>query len=268
MTLNKKVAALSEQVLQDLDMTNQAHKLDFYPCIGNELQAIGNYRWKLLIGLPFYFRFNSVKNIDKNEILLFGQHAPNWKSEDGKEFLRNLVLSDKAKKYAIAEQIKRGMAWTNSFFFDVGPFFASIYSALIFFRQDFYYRKFKKSMRPPMRFAAAFGWAAVMYSVSLLLFSRLGELLGNESVKEFLEDIKNRQDYVEGGLEYYCKMQKRNQIMRNFFGTDGSFYYKANGNVVSYLSAANSITDMIEQLSQIDRFDQADDKKTSVSGVL
>lgn len=236
---------------------NQAQKIDFFPCIGGTPQQIGNHRVKLWIGLPFYFDYRSVKGISKNEILLFGEYSPNWKSPDGKEFLKNLVLSEKAKKYAIAEQIKRGMAWTNSLFFDVAPFFASIYCSVIYFRQDYHYRMHKKSWRSTQRFAASFAWAAVMFVFSMMLFSRLADLLGNQKVDEFLLQLKGNQEYIDGGLEYYTKMQKRNQINRIFYGDDGRFYFKPNGNAVKYISAEYTITDMIEKLSEIDRFDES-----------
>lgn len=257
MNLNKKLIALSDRVLSDLQINTRTNLIGFFPCTGYVPQTCGISR-NLRVGLPFYFDYTSVKNIDKHDILLFGEHSPNWKSPDGKEFLKNLVLSEKAKKYAIAEQTRLGTSWTNNWVFNLAPLFAGVYSTLIYVRQEWYYQQNKKAWLPGLRFVAAFGFAMVLYGFSFLLFSRMQDLLCNQQLDKLLEDLKGNQEYIDGGLEFYSKQQKRNQIHRTFFGSDGRFFFKTNGDVIKYFSAKYSVTEMIEKLSRIDRFDQSD----------
>lgn len=251
MELNKKLVTLSNQVLNELQINTRTTKIDFFTCTGYEPRTLGIAR-NLRVGLPFYFDYNSVKNIDKHEIGLFG-HSPNWKSLDGKEFLKNLVLTEKAKKYAIAEQIRLATSWTNNWVFDLGPLFAGFYASGIYLRQEWYYKTTRKDLSSGIRFCRAFGWAMLLYSVAFLLFYRLEDTFGNREVDKFLEELKGNQDYIDGGIEYYIKQQKRNKIQRTWFGEDGSFFFKANGDVRKWLCAKYSVSEMIEKLSQIDR---------------
>lgn len=254
MNLSEKLAPLTTDVLIDFNLKEKINKFDFFTCIGCEPMRIGLFQFKkLFIGLPFFFDYRSEKNINKDEITFFDDQAPNWKSVEGKEFLKNLVLSEKAKKYAIAEQVAAGQSWEN-LMKDLNCFVSSLYTLIAYFRIERLLQKKEQSLSATKRFVISSTLAVLIYLGIYLIVRIEAERTTNREIDKFLLNIKDRQEYIDGGIEYYTKWQKRNILQRKFMNEEGKWYFKANGNAIQYLSIRPEISEMIEKLSEIDGF--------------
>ena len=150
MPINKNLKTLSEEVLIDFDLIDKKDKFNFFYCNGGDRFNAGCYQLgKVYIGFPFYFQYRKPKHLNKDELSFCGDQAPNWNSEDGKTFLENLILSNNAKKYAIAESIYFGKSYED-LLRCFSPLLASLLGVLSIVKIDYLLRdnkKINKSLR-------------------------------------------------------------------------------------------------------------------------
>lgn len=253
--LNKRLQSLADDVLKDFKLDDKSNKFGFFSCVGGERFNVGCYSLrKVYIGLPFYFDYRKEKHVNRDELTFFGDQAPNWNSEDGKTFLKNLVLSDEAKKYAIAESVFIGKSKEDLFRY-LSPFVASVFGALSYFKINYLLRDIRKLSRNSVASLSLIG--SLLFSAIYYLFlRRLCEEYSRLVIDDFIRGIKD-QRYIDGGFEYYYKKQKRNIAIRKFMGEDGHLDFKPNGDRNFWFSRRYSISEMIEKISEKDEFSKA-----------
>lgn len=208
--------------------------------------------------MPFYFQYIKPKHINKDELTFFGDQAPNWKSEEGKIFLENLILSDDAKKYAIAESVYFGKSYEDLLRY-FSPLLSSILGILSIPKID-YLLKDNKKLDKLNRFKLSVAGSLVFTIVYYFIFKTLADSLSKITIDKFLDDIKD-QKYIDGGLEYYYKKQKRNLAFRSFLGENGDSEFKLNGDYNRRFSKRYTISEMIEKLADRYEFSNKDKLK-------
>ena len=203
---------------------------------------------KSYIGLPFYFEYKELEDIDEDEFVFISEQAPNWEREDGKQFLENLVLSENAKKYAIAESI--ALAHSNENLIRCTyPLLATIFSAVPFIRTDLYLKGTWKVSVAKRRFCSTL-FGAWMLLTWFLVFKLFVDQYTKEVIDGFLNGLDKKQDYIDGGIEYHSKNHKRAILLRGFMGDAGKRYFRSNGDPITYFNWKYTYSQMIENLSK------------------
>eukprot|EP00920_Eleutheroschizon_duboscqi_P000542 GHVT01001506.1.p1 GENE.GHVT01001506.1~~GHVT01001506.1.p1 ORF type:complete len:223 (+),score=3.75 GHVT01001506.1:98-670(+) len=79
----------------------------FFPIEGKDLLHKGStrLRWGAVIGIPLPFKFTDTTQIDQGKFKVNNEPV-NWFTQEGQDLLESLVLSDKAKSFAIAREIQ------------------------------------------------------------------------------------------------------------------------------------------------------------------
>ena len=250
--LNKKLTLLSKEVLKDFHLNDEyGVKINFFSCVGCELMNVGIYRLrKLFVGLPFYFDWSKEEQIEKHCLEFFGDQAPNWKSADGKSFLASLILSDKAKKYAMGEKIAIAKSY-ECLITHLNVLVSALYSVIALFKVEIVLQD-NKRFSFNQRYSIALLFSACLFVFFFCVFKSLADQTSNKAVDQYLEECKLNQDYIDGGIEYYTKIQARNLAWRNFLGLNGSSVFKTNGDQVKYLSKRYAVSEMIEKIAEFD----------------
>lgn len=146
-----------------------------------------------------------------------------WETEAGKRLKRSLVLSDKAKKFAIAHEILLAntyQMWLHS----VCPPFVLI-AAVRF--SELCREKLHLGVKSP-------GFRSGVYSVIgifgcifwCLIYDRVNVIYEMRTTKKLTE---LGDDYIEGGIEYYTKVLERNKALRDLL-PEGPSLYTVTGN--------------------------------------
>lgn len=246
---------MTEQVLKDFKLDDKSDKFEFFSCVGFEKFNFGCYPLrKVYIGLPFYFDYRKEKHINIDELTFYGDQAPNWNSDQGKSFIKNLVLSDEAKKYAIAESIHVGKSKEN-LLRCLSPLVASILSVLSYFKFNYLLNDSKKLTKSAKTSLSLFG-SLCFCVIYFLLLKKLIDDYSRFVIDEFLRDLKD-QNYIGGGFEYYYKKQKRNLAFRHFLGPEGHKDFRANGDFNVRFRRQYPISEMIVKISEKDEFGSA-----------
>ena len=152
-----------------------------------------------------------------------------WSSENGQLLSDSLVLSDKAKKYALATkvyQLNSPQIILNSLYPCISIIFAYLMATKI-------NRRFDLIKKP-------FYVRGVVYSLlSLLFYGYYSMLKDNTDIyyestaDENISKINN--EYLEGGIEFLSKTLQRNIAFRNLLGPEGEKYYTSSGNEVIFI---------------------------------
>lgn len=190
-----------------------------------------------LIGLPYSFSYQNIADIDTSKILLTKNKDFDWKSADGEKLLSSLILSENAKKFAIARELH----FINSRYVHIQALAGLMFTGVgitcihkINRSSVLHFDKTKTSFR------------VLMYiSIALVLVYLHEEFLKVYYEKlHFSADRKAAgmgQDYATGGVEYLTKVLKRNQAVRTITGYTGSQKYTPWGDEVLGFFSGNKI---------------------------
>lgn len=165
-----------------------------------------------------------------------------WSSENGKKLEESLILSEKAKKFAIAEQLyyissPEVLVKTLITIFIVNLTVLYFHSLKTFFKE-------KKITR---------GWP--IYLVLVITKFALWLIL-KDGYTCYLEDMTDKKiaelgkDYVEGGVEFFEKVLQTNQVLKDFAEEKGKkSEYTLFGNREVIYSFFHNTLDEFENLS-------------------
>lgn len=203
--------------------------LQFFSCFASEPLHKGSLKMKFgaIIGLPGTFAYKDVSDVKKDELLL-DNRSVDWHSERGETLLKALILSDKAKAFAIAREIN----YAHSYHLHVETFLRSMFGVLAYtcgFMMNRSFR-FNQRLRPWARFSVYSVVASVWFLLYILSADTYHCLRDNSADRKAATLNKL---YAEGGVEYYTKLLARNQMIRTLMGSEGPKKYTAYGNVVS-----------------------------------
>lgn len=182
-----------------------------------------------IIGIPLHFSYQSVDDIDKDKITLGGKKIK-WDSPAGQQLADSLILSEKARQFAIAREL-----------FYLHTHHIHVYGLLLFGCGIAAYwtgaainAMYRLTHRTPVSArAAVFGFIAGAWATVYCLAS--------DSYSSYRDRKADRKvaalhfDYADGGVEFYNKLLQRNQALRSLMGrTEGRKKYTAYGNNVYF----------------------------------
>ena len=207
-------------------------------------------------GIPFTFEMTLPQLIPVVTRIVATDHTVmNWNSEAGHQYLLNVLLSDSAKKFAIAWQCN----YVNSYFLIGKSFIGVSVFALYFFESKRRQLKLLSKERLAKIFERsqiasdrALGYSKeltdldkykiirsynIYLQVGLAVVFITGYHLLYYSYKWYVDKKTDREtaslgrEYLQGGVEYYEKCLKRNKAERELMDF-GKHYYKENGDVI------------------------------------
>ncbi|CAG2165164.1 unnamed protein product [Oppiella nova] len=207
----------------------------FFPSVGSEPIYIGTLGLPTgaTIGLPFLLNYHTVDDVKTIDLRFKGEQNPytKWRSEAGQAFIKSLVLSPNAKKYAIAQRIHS--ANNVNLFADCLNITVSTAVALGL-AQELINRV--KSLK-------TFGQRFVVRSVSLIigycLWSTFNQTINYwSSLRADKRTVSLGDDYLEGAVEYYRKLKTRNAAFYRLTEDDSGWkVFTADGEDRGLLSA-------------------------------
>lgn len=228
--IDSHTQSLIERVLQRFALKAEEEvDLQFFTCFASDPLHAGSLkiRFGAIIGLPGTFAYKDVADINKEELLL-DQMAVDWNSANGETLLKSLVLSDKAKAFAIAREIN----FATFHQIHVETFMRSVFGVLAYSCGHILNKYFALDRR--LKFWARFSLYSLIASAWFVLYVAV-----KDSYYCWQDNSADRKAaalskaYAEGGVEYYNKVLSRNKALRALMVTTGPKRYTAYGNVVS-----------------------------------
>lgn len=184
------------------------------------------------VGIPFYYMWRTVEEVQFEEVIqmLWGKEI--WKRQIAlADFVKNLsedeladlkdtlILSEKAKKYCIAEQILCAKEYNPTFdtFFSLGHFIVSYYFCALMNYQFNLLKKAPRILRVAMYSAVSVPMAYFCYNY----YRDSNRKVHSDAVKKL---ASVGPDYVEGGIEFWEKSERRGKILRRILDKGETFY--------------------------------------------
>lgn len=212
------------QVLDDLKMDEVDKTLSrTFMSIRPDLHHIGlsgsNYSFR--IGLPLNFAYNSPEDINPN--MKIESKFVDWNSAEGKSLLESLVLSEKAQKFVLAQEVLK--CSLSAFYLQLS--FPTLCLGVLFFlgvKGNEVYQVHRKPLQARTVFYS--GLCIFAYGLYILLADQTNQFMERSSL-QVLSSLGK--DYIEGGIEYFDKQLKMNKALRNLLH-DGQSTYAVSGN--------------------------------------
>ncbi|XP_011305299.1 transmembrane protein 177-like [Fopius arisanus] len=220
-----KLQSLFSSVLDDLSFDDYYRLLSkSFMVFGFDVYHMGSLsaRTGTYIGFPINFTYDSTSAVKKNDIFM-NEEPINWNREDAKQLLESLILSDDAKKYAMAREVlmtkSNQILWhsINSGMLTAGCYgFTSKANASL----DLYTRP--RALR------------VILYTLSCLFFWGVW-CMQKDSLIRFYESRADEHlaqlgdNYIRGGIEYYDKILQRNKALKTLGGPQGAKTFNTDG---------------------------------------
>ncbi|XP_046421749.1 transmembrane protein 177 [Neodiprion fabricii] len=221
-----KIKKQFNAVLDDLEVPDHIRGL-IKPFIVNGFDLIHagspNLRSGAIVGVPLSFDYEELKDIDDSTLVL--QDKPvDWKSVAGQNLLSSLLLSEEAKKFAIAQKVLRCQSheiWVNC----ILPMLCTAFAYAIAQRANV---MLDSLYRPPIVRICLYSFVGMF---SIATWGALKDFSTIQYDNECDEELcKLGKDYIKGGQEYYGKILERNVALRSLLGDYGAKLYSVSGN--------------------------------------
>lgn len=221
---------LLEQTLADMNVdTNSSAAL--FNFVGNEVYSVGslNLPTGAYIGLPYNFSYTDPSQLKVEQIRLLGQYRTKRSINAPviKHLFQSLILSEDAKKFAIAHQLN---FLTSSYIFvKSANIFLSILGSFLLapvVNRRLGYSTLQK--RLPRVFGGLACFLAVTVFAGSIIDELLDELYDIRALRRTLK-IAPTANYQTGAVEYYSKLINRNKALYELLGDHASQYYTEDG---------------------------------------
>ena len=194
------------------------------------------------MGLPVHFRYTTMQEVDINKIYI-ENHPIDWESHAGQDLRQSLVLSDNARRFAIARELF--YIYTVQMY--VRCVCVGIFSYIAICLGYLGNVGLDLSRRPLVTRIVVYSLCAIIVSAMYRLVSDLYGCYRDRSVDRQASNMGL--EYAEGGEEFYSKLLQRNAALRILMGTDGERKYTAYGNDVhNWSSPSVPLTDRREAM--------------------
>lgn len=229
MPLGRTVEQRIQIVMDDLKLSdNVRDAIKPFSVFGFDMFHAGSFNTKYgsILGIPYNFTNTSC---DIRENLLIKEEPVDWTRQDAQSFIKSVILSENAQKFAIAREILR--IQTEE------PYFNSLTLALTIATIWTFYNLISYKFR--LREAKAM--VRRTFYVIFILFSPI-LWFGIKDYRSYQLDRENDEalcrlgtEYIKGGQEFYEKMLSRNRAIRTLAGAEGKGIYTAYGNEKTFL---------------------------------
>ncbi|XP_076765629.1 transmembrane protein 177 [Xylocopa sonorina] len=175
-----------------------------------------------IVGIPVNFEYQDVQSITDQTISL--QYVSiDWSTEPAKQFRESLVLSENAQKFAIAWNILSvkypDLYMMSTWAMNVLVVFAILDMALL-----------SPYITKNRRLKVISIWIVVL--VALHGSTNLIDSDHIQTINEILAVLGP--EYIQGGIEYYEKLSKRNKALRILLGKRGEYLFTTDGSKISW----------------------------------
>jgi len=235
--VRNELLELLNVVAKDMDLSDdEISSLTVFVTTTTEPNGWGELGKESILGIPEYFHYTSGNDVPMDKMRIGETHASGSEnlllnqsqieSEQGKSFEEALVLSDNAKKFAIAREIGR----TQYTPFMMHGVFAFCFIGLTYNIARIINKQLQFHRRPPLI-------RGMMY-VSLLPTIIFSYFFTKDTYNRHVEKSLDKKaagvslEYCAGGFEYYNKMLQRNIALRHFQGDAGRNKYTGKGELI------------------------------------
>jgi len=260
---------LVESVLSDLNL-NERKREDLEIFTADSLKTVGYgytcYNYGTMLGLPYFFEWKTIEDVNLKAIRhnwpyhfgnRFTNHSltlDNLELTEGElqELKETFLLSNNAKKFAIAQKIIESESMGNWAFYSFvpGAVFWALHQFCVLTNNIWGMLE-----RPTYARYAMYSVHSAMF-LSVLLY--LSSIYQNE-IDKWLDQkmILMGRDYLEGGMEFYQKEIKRGLLLRKGLGDMGPNYFDENGELerIWFEPTMKSTPDSISQ-SRVKEYEQ------------
>lgn len=219
-----------EKVMDDLKLSEINRKaIKFFNVHDVDVYHAGLTKAKrgAIIGIPANFEYENVESITDQTISL--QYVSiDWNTEPAKQFRDSLVLSENAQKFAIALKILTVMYTSIELF---GSYVLDGLVAVAIHDAAVLYLNISKNQR--LKYASL--WGVILFGTYILM-STTDRLIDNSIATKINSTLTALgSDYIQGGVEYYEKLSKRNKALRILLGERGKYLFTPDGNEFSWI---------------------------------
>lgn len=203
--------------------------LEFFTSCRSDPHHLGSVKMRFgaYIGVPATFIYTSADEVDRDHLRI-PQYTIDWTSDVGQALLNAIVLSDKAKEFAIAREIN----YAATYHLHIDTIMRCGFGILAYVSGSMLNGIFQLSRRLKVwARAGVFSFVAVTSGFLYLLASDAYFCWRDNSIDRKTAQLS--QFYAEGGVEFYNKMLERNQALRTVLGARGPSLYTLYGNNVS-----------------------------------
>jgi len=200
-------------------------KLTPFTVYGFDMFSAGKSSFKTgaMIGIPSNLYYKTPKDIDKKNIMV-GNKSVNWTSSEGLLLESALLMSESAKKFALAREI----ASTSSYHV---PFQTTLNGVAVFlymYLSSTFNKKAKLMSRPVKIRVMLYTLLGSMIFTVWLLVRDVANVYHEKSCDKVAGSIN--EEYARGAVEYYTKILQRNVALRSLLGPDGAKIFTPIGN--------------------------------------
>ncbi|XP_076634713.1 transmembrane protein 177 [Colletes latitarsis] len=229
--VKKKYKKMFEEVMDDLKLEEEEKKnLKIFNVFGYNMFNAGSTSSKYggVIGIPMNFGYTDVNTVDKDNIFLMDKPV-NWEQQAATDFLNSLILSDNAKKFALAQEILK--VKDNNLLLLATDTLMNLGAIIITY--NLLHKLFKISQRKRLiRYSFHF-IATIVGSLIFIGCTDMRNYMIEMKVDEKLAQVNPK--YIEGGKEFYNKLLSRNIALRTLLGESGQKLFTVDGNEKIFL---------------------------------
>jgi hypothetical protein len=199
-----------------------------------------------ILGIPHTFAYESEADIHKELFQLTSEYSLrgiDWDSDAGKVFLSSMLLSDKAKMFAIAREVKNLQLYEAYILAILRPAFC-LAAVLGYNRMTPYFDQNPLIRNHTLaRRAMRFWTFVVVCAASLMVYCAVTDRY--QMWKDRRVDLNAARlsyEMADGGIEYYEKMILRNKAARELLGEKGKEIYSVYGNEIPSIIGNKTLT--------------------------
>ncbi|GAB6020355.1 hypothetical protein CHUAL_003065 [Chamberlinius hualienensis] len=246
--VKEDLVTMIKQVISECDLTqHQRNSIGYFTPIGFDIFHIGSTELSrgAYLAIPYNFRYNTLQEVEKSTLLVDGTNF-NFNSDAGKSLLNSLVLSENAKKFAIAREVYASTA--SQQYVLGGVSFCSVLTTYAISRLT----NLKLNLHAAHRSVrlVVYAMAAMMGGTTYLLLKDTCTLFYDGSADKQACAIS--ETYCKGGIEFYEKILERNKGLREALGDRGKKTYTNYGNEqVMFRTPRLPITDRLENVKKL-----------------
>lgn len=229
MSLTSKVQQRIQRVMDDLKLPDEVRNvIRPFSVFGFDLFHAGtlNAKYGAILGIPPNFTNTEAELRENLQIM---EEPVDWTRQDAQSFLKAVMLSENAQKFAIAREILRIQAEE--------PYFNSLRLALTVAVLWTLYNVIS------YRYRLREGNAIARYTL-YATFALFGGILwfGVKDYQSYRLDKDNDEalcrlgaEYIKGGQEFYEKTLIRNKALKTLLGAKGKSTFTVHGNEETFL---------------------------------
>ncbi|XP_027200031.2 transmembrane protein 177-like [Dermatophagoides pteronyssinus] len=234
--VNEKLIDLLNETIKNDGFKFNSKRIDLFNTFGCDIYSIGNVHLPTgaYIGVPFTFNLESIRQLNTDDIRLLGRYKTK-RSRDSpviKQLFESLILSDDAKQFALSHQLH---LLSSSYFFIKSlniMTMTGLYMWLVpkFNRSLGFYESnnLTRSLRLLPRMCGALFCMFLMTTITIVSDQFLDYIYDLNCLRK---TIRQNDQHIHGGCEFYQKLIKRNQAMYELLADHGPKFFNKNGDV-------------------------------------